>query len=151
MNNSTILNYNEYNPFERNGKKNKVYFREVENIIKKENMNEFSSIISKNKNSINSSCNLNETERRINKINLISSKLKKYDFPKKFEKNKTSSELGFKICNDSNNDSSSNSHNYLNHLDSINVKEFKTIDTINNKNKIVSFSKKVKNSENNKK
>ena len=151
LNNSTILNYNEYNPFERNGKKNKVYFREVENIIKKENMNEFSSIISKNKNSINSSCNLNETERRINKINLISSKLKKYDVPKKFEKNKTSSELGFKICNDSNNDSSSNSHNYLNHLDSINVKEFKTIDTINNKNKIVSFSKKVKNSENNKK
>lgn len=86
MNNSTILSYNEYNPFERNGKKNKVYFREVENIIKKENMNEFSSIISKNKNSINSSCNLNETERRLNKINLISSKLKKYDVPKNLKK-----------------------------------------------------------------
>ena len=148
LNNSTILNYSEYNPFERNGKKNKVYFREVENIIKKENMNEFSSITSKNK---ISSCNLNKTERRLNKINFISSKLKKYDVPKKFEKNKTSSELGFKICNDSNNDSSTNSHNYLNHFDNLNMKEFKTIDTINNKNKVVSFSKKVKNSENIKK
>ena len=151
LNNSTILNYNEYNPFERNGKKNKVYFREMENIIKKENMNEFSSITSKNKNSQNASCNLNKTERRINKINLMSSKLKKYDVPKKFEKNKTSSELGFKICNESNNDSSTNSHNYLNHFDNINVKEFKTIDTINNKNKVVSFSKKVKNTDNSKK
>jgi hypothetical protein len=151
LNNSTILTYSEYNPFERNAKKNKVYFREVENIIKKENMNELSSITSKNKISINSSCNLNKTERRLNKINFISSKLKKYDVPKKFEKNKTSSELGFKICNDSNNDSSTNSHNYLNHFDNLNMKEFKTIDTINNKNKVVSFSKKVKNSENIKK
>ena len=151
LNNSTILNYNEYNPFEKNGKKNKVYFREMENIIKKENMNEFSSVTSKNKNSQNASCNLNKTERRINKINLMSSKLKKYDVPKKFEKNKTSSELGFKICNESNNDSSTNSHNYLNHFDNINVKEFKTIDTINNKNKVVSFSKKVKNTDNSKK
>ena len=151
LNNSTILNYSEYNPFERNGKKNKVYFREVENIIKKENMNELSSITSKNKISINSSCNLNKTERRLNKINFISSKLKKYDVPKKFEKNKTSSELGFKIYNDSNNDSSTNSHNYLNHFDNLNMKDFKTIDKINNKNKVVSFSKKVKNSENIKK
>ena len=151
LNNSTILNYSEYNPFERNGKKNKVYFREVENIIKKENMNELSSITSKNKISINSSCNLNKTERRLNKINFISSKLKKYDVPKKFEKNKTSSELGFKTYNDSNNDSSTNSHNYLNHFDNLNMKDFKTIDTINNKNKVVSFSKKVKNSENIKK
>ena len=151
LNNSTILNYSEYNPFERNGKKNKVYFREVENIIKKENMNELSSINSKNKISINSSCNLNKTERRLNKINFISSKLKKYDVPKKFEKTKTSSELGFKNCNDSNNDSSTTSHNYLNHFDNLNMKEFKTIDAINNKNKVVSFSKKVKYSENIKK
>jgi hypothetical protein len=151
LNNSTILNYSEYNPFEKNGKKNKVYFREMENIIKKENLNEFSSITSKNKTSINSSCNLNKTERRINKINLISSKLKKYDVPIRIEKNKTSSELGFKIYNDSNNDSTTNSHKYLNHLDNINVKEFKTIEAINNKNKVVSFSKKVKNCENSKK
>ena len=151
LNNSTILNYSEYNPFEKNGKKNKVYFREMENIIKKENLNEFSSITSKNKTSINSSCNLNKTERRINKINLISSKLKKYDVPIRIEKNKTSSELGFKIYNDSNNDSTTNSHKYLNHLDNINVKEFKTLEAINNKNKVVSFSKKVKNCENSKK
>ena len=151
LNNSTILNYSEFNPFERNGKKNKVYFREVENIIKKENMNDYSANISKNKNTINANCKLNRTERRINKINLISSKLKKYDAPVKFEKNKTSSELGFKICNDSNYDSNTNSHNFLNHLDSINVKEFKTIEAVNNKNKVVSFSKKVKNNDNNKK
>ena len=82
----------------------------MENIIKKENMNDYSANISKNKNTINASCNLNKTEKRINKINLISSKLKKYDALIKFEKNKTSSELGFKICNDSNYDSSTNSH-----------------------------------------
>ena len=148
--NSTFLN-NVSNHYETlTNKKNRVYFKLFEN-QKKENKTEINSFSSKNEK--NKDINLNKTERKISEINLALSKLKKFKIQKKFLKTKTSSELGVKIYIDSN-DSSTHSHNFSTNFDSINLnnnlREYNTINNINNihKNKVIHFSKQVKNSDN---
>jgi len=152
INPNSSYNSNIFNPYETfSSKKHRVYFKVFDNPAKKDNKTEIQSYMKKNEKNDSKHSNLNKTERKISDINLSLSNSKKYDLTKKIVKTKTSAELGLKIYIDSNNNTSSHTHNFSTNFDTItfnnNLKEFNTINSINNipRKKLISFSKNVKN------
>ena len=92
------------NPYDTNtfSNKKKINFKIINKSKKKDNteINSFSKINDSYK---DKNIKLNETERKISNLNLSLTELKKNEFRKMFEKEKTSSEVGLKINIDSNN------------------------------------------------
>ena len=130
---SNILNVKENN-------KKTVYFRVLDNQIKKESKTDLNSFHSKlSSSNKQSQIYLNETERKISNTNLSLSNLKKYEYQKMFGKKKQTSQIGLKIYLDSNNNSNSRSQNYSTNFDTTND---------NNSNQKSKFKNYIKNAEN---
>ena len=140
-----ILNNGSKGYNDEKNKKKKVYFRAIDYPFKKENKNEAKSFCTKlkynsRKKSINTT--LNETERKIQEINLSLSEIKKYEFEKKISKQSTSSNIDLNLYMDSDiNTDSQISQNYSNNLENkLKKKYFATLqnksDLFNNNNNL---------------
>jgi len=147
---SNIFNVN------ANNNKKKVYFRVLDSQIHKESKTEINSFNSKsnnnntntnsnNINNKNSEINLNESERKISNSDLSLSNLKKLEYQKVFGKQKSPSQLGFKIFLDSNNNNT-HTHNFSTTFDTnMNI----NTNSDNNSNKKSNFKNYIKNAEKN--
>ena len=103
------------NPYNLNvNKKQKIYFRVLDNSLKKENKTEINTFGSKIKDDKlkNIYMDLNETERKMCNVNEPISNLQKYEYRKKLSKEKTSSQAGLKIYIDPNENDDINSPNF---------------------------------------